>query len=129
MALSLVPATGWGQGILSPKAAIIAEGSSDGRMAVREAGANYVTAYVSIDTRKTSWQELGLKPAAQWGNTATVRISTSQLRQLAKQEGVEYVQLTSGVGQMLDVARKEAGTDDIHRGTSLPQPYLSLIHI
>ena len=123
MALSLVPATGWGQGILSPKAAIIAEGSSDGRMAVREAGANYVTAYVSIDTRKTSWQELGLKPAAQWGNTATVRISTSQLRQLAKQEGVEYVQLTSGVGQMLDVARKEAGTDDIHRGTSLPQPY------
>ena len=119
----LVPTVGWGQGILSPKTALTIADSGEGRMKVQGADTAKLSVYVTINPQVTSWQKLGLQPAVLQGNTATVRLSTAQLKALAKQEGVEYIQLTSGVNQMLDIARKEAGTDDIHKGVSLPQAY------
>ncbi len=119
----LVPTVGWGQGILSPKTALTIADSGEGRMKVQGADTAKLSVYVTINPQVTSWQKLGLQPAVLQGNTATVRLSTAQLKALAKQEGVEYIQLTSGVNQMLDIARKEASTDDIHKGVSLPQAY------
>ena len=123
IAMSLVPTTMWGQGTLSPKAAITISGNGMKKAKAQGVDNKKVSAYITINDNITSWQELGLMPIAEDGNTATVRLSLNELKALAGKEGVEYIQLSSGVQQMLDVARKEAGTDDIHKGTSLPQPY------
>lgn len=143
MATSLAPATGWGQGILSPKTAILL-GTADSRLPqpsgsrlpqpsaiasapdqsqVAAPDQSAVSAYITIDPARTSWQALGVTPLAEQGNTATVRLTLDRLKSLASEPGVSYIQLTSGVNQMLDLARKEAGTDDIHSGKSLPQAY------
>ena len=121
--MSLVPTTMWGQGTLSPKAAITISGNGMKKAKAQGVDNKKVSAYVTINDNITSWQELDLMPIAEDGNTATVRLSLNELKALAGKEGVKYIQLSSGVQQMLDVARKEAGTDDIHKGTSLPQPY------
>ena len=121
--MSLVPTTMWGQGTLSPKAAITISGNGMKKAKAQGVDNKKVSAYVTINDNITSWQELGLMPIAEDGNTATVRLSLNELKALAGKEGVEYIQLSSGVQQMLDVARKEAGTEDIHKGTSLPLPY------
>ena len=123
MAMSLVPAVGRGQGTLSPKTAIAI--SSNGTQTTKAPGAadNKVSAYVTIDPTLTSWQALGLTPMAQQDSVATVRLLVNELRTLSRQTGVKYIQLTSGVTLMLDEARREAGTDDIHKGVSLPQAY------
>lgn len=123
MALSLVPALGWGQETLSPKAALTLGLGSKGQAQTQAADGRRVSAYVTIRPSVTSWQALGLTPMALQDSTATVRLSLPELKALAAEKGVAYIQLSSGVSQMLDVARAEAGTDDIHRGTSLPQAY------
>ena len=125
MALALAPVQGWAQGVLSPKAAIITSGSSNVAVKAKVKGEadKRLSAYITINPAATSWQLLGVKPLAQQGNTATVRLSIDELKALAKMSGVEYIQLSSGVSLMLDVARQEAGTDDIHTGKSLPQAY------
>ena len=82
-----------------------------------------LSAYVTIDPALTSWQQLGVTPIAENANTATVRLTLDALRRLAKQQGVEYIQITSGATQMLNLARQEAGTDQIHKGTDLPKAY------
>ena len=64
-----------------------------------------------------------MTPIAENANTATVRLTLDALQRLAKQQGVEYIQITSGATQMLNLARQEAGTDQIHKGTDLPQAY------
>lgn len=122
-ALSVFPGMGWAQAALSPKAAIAVAGYTNESARLQGQDRNILTLYVSIDSEQTSWEALGLSPLATNGSTATVRIAAAQLSQLARQKGVKYIQLTSGVGQMLDVARKEAGTDDIHNGVALPQSY------
>ena len=109
--MSLVPTTMWGQGTLSPKAAITISGNGMKKAKAQGVDNKKVSAYITINDNITSWQELGLTPIAEDGNTATVRLSLNELKALAGKEGVEYIQLSSGVQQMLDVARKEAGTD------------------
>ena len=123
-AMSLHSAVCGAQGVLSPKTAIIASEccGANGVMGA-PAKSKLVSAYVTIDTETTSWNRLGIRPLTVAGNTATVRLSANDITRLAKMEGVKYVQLSSGVSQMLDVARSVTGTDDIHKGTSLPQPY------
>lgn len=125
MATSLAPANGWGQGILSPKTAItLSEGTAGKSIQhARGAATASLTAYVTINPSETSWQTLGLSPIVSQGNTATVRMPLDRLKSLAAERGVDYIQLTSSASQMLDIARKEAGTDDIHNGVSLPQAY------
>lgn len=123
MAMSLVPTTMWGQGTLSPQTAIALNGNGMNKAKGTGVSTSEVTAYVTIDTDKTSWDKLGINPMSVIDNTATVRLSFGELKALSQKEGVKYIQLTSGASQMLDIARKEAGTDDIHKGTSLPQPY------
>ena len=115
-----------GQNVLSPKTAIaISENTANGAknrkgmMAEDKA----VTAFVTINLEKTSWDALGIKPMSKAGNTATVRLTLGEINRLAKKDGVDYIQLTSGVSQTLDVARKETGMDDVHNGTTLSQPY------
>ena len=66
---------------------------------------------------------VGCEPIAENANTATVRLTLDALQRLAKQQGVEYIQITSGATQMLNLARQEAGTDQIHKGTDLPKAY------
>lgn len=123
--MSLVPTAMWGQGTLSPQTAIALSNGSTPLHKANGTGNSTarLTAFVTIDEAKTSWQALGILPMAVSGNTATVRLSIGELKALAQKEGVEYLQLTSGAELMLDVARKEAGTDDVHKGVSLPQPY------
>lgn len=124
IAMSLVPTTMWGQGTLSPRTAIILNGD---KAPLKAQGVNpndaKLTAFVTIDNDKTSWQALGILPMSVVDNTATVRLSLGEMKTLAQKEGVEYIQITSGGNQLLDLARKEAGTDDVHHGTTLPQPY------
>ena len=115
MAMTLVPATGMAQGVLSPNTAIALSANRSGIAKAQAADSKMLSVFVTIDPTNTSWQKLGLTPIVECGNTATVRLSAAELKDLAEKEGVKYIQLTSGVSQMLDVARKEAGTDEIHK--------------
>ena len=124
----LAPASALAQASLSPRTAIAVASptllkSPAAQAAAMGAASSQLSAYVTIDPARTSWQQLGVTPIAENANTATVRLTLNALQRLAKQQGVEYIQITSGATQMLNLARQEAGTDQIHKGTSLPQAY------
>lgn len=124
----LVPASALAQTSLSPRTAIAVASPTLLKSPAAQAAAvgvasSQLSAYVTIDPARTSWQQLGVTPIAENAGTATVRLTLDALRRLAKQQGVEYIQITSGATQMLNLARQEAGTDQIHKGTDLPQAY------
>ena len=124
----LAPASALAQTSLSPRTAIAIASptllkSPAAQAAAMGAASSQLSAYVTIDPALTSWQQLGVTPIAENANTATVRLTLDALQRLAKQQGVEYIQITSGATQMLNLARQEAGTDQIHKGTDLPQAY------
>lgn len=124
----LAPASAFAQASLSPRTAIAVASptllkSPAAQAAAVGAASSQLSAYVTIDPARTSWQQLGVTPIAENANTATVRLTLDALQRLAKQQGVEYVQITSGATQMLNLARQEAGTDQIHKGTDLPKAY------
>lgn len=123
IAMSLVPTHGWAQGTLSPKTAITISDNGISKVMGLNVESLQVSAYITIDPQVTSWQTLGVKPIISQGNTATVRLSINELKSLAQEKGVKYIQLTSGANQMLDLARQEAGTNDVLNGVSLPQAY------
>lgn len=124
----LAPASALAQASLSPRTAIAVASptllkSPAAQAAAVGAASSQLSAYVTIDPALTSWQQLGVTPIAENEGTATVRLTLDALQRLAKQQGVEYIQITSGATQMLNLARQEAGTDQIHKGTDLPQAY------
>lgn len=124
----LAPASALAQASLSPRTAIAVASPTQLKAPAAQAAAEHaadrqLSAYVTIDPALTSWQQLGVTPIAENANTATVRLTLDALQRLAKQQGVEYIQITSGATQMLNLARQEAGTDQIHKGTDLPQAY------
>ncbi|CDB05923.1 peptidase S8/S53 family [Prevotella sp. CAG:520] len=124
----LAPASALAQASLSPRTAIAVASPTllkapAAQAAAVGAASSQLSAYVTIDPARTSWQQLGVTPIAENANTATVRLTLDALQRLAKQQGVEYIQITSGATQMLNLARQEAGTDQIHKGTDLPQAY------
>ena len=124
----LAPASALAQASLSPRTAIAVASptllkSPAAQAAAVGAASSQLSAYVTIDPARTSWQQLGVTPIAENAGTATVRLTLDALRRLAKQQGVEYIQITSGATQMLNLARQEAGTDQIHKGTDLPKAY------
>lgn len=124
----LAPASALAQASLSPRTAIAVASPTLLKAPATQAAAvgaasSQLSAYVTIDPARTSWQQLGVTPIAENANTATVRLTLDALQRLAKQQGVEYIQITSGATQMLNLARQEAGTDQIHKGTDLPQAY------
>lgn len=124
----LAPASALAQASLSPRTAIAVASptllkSPAAQAAAVGAASSQLSAYVTIDPARTSWQQLGVMPIAENAGTATVRLTLDALQRLAKQQGVEYIQITSGATQMLNLARQEAGTDLIHKGTDLPQAY------
>lgn len=124
----LAPASALAQASLSPRTAIAVASptllkSPAAQAAAVGAASSQLSAYVTIDPARTSWQQLGVTPIAENANTATVRLTLDALQRLAKQQGVEYIQITSGAMQMLNLARQEAGTDQIHKGTDLPKAY------
>ena len=123
MAMALAPASAWGQEPLSARTAIVAHSDNSTYSKGTSTGCNLHTAYVTIDTNKTSWRQLGLTPLASYGNTATVRLDMGYINALAQEDGVEHIQLAAKVEQMLDVARKEAGTDKVIAGTGLQHGY------
>lgn len=122
-AMLLVPSLGLAQSVLSPRTAIVLSKSTPRMISGTDAANRDMTAFITIDPTRTSWQTLGLMPMVEQGNTATVRVSLDRLRNLATAEGVEYVQLTAGANLALNNARAEAGVDDVHNGVSLPQSY------
>lgn len=124
----LAPASALAQTSLSPRTAIAVASPTllkapAAQAAAEHAASSQLSAYVTIDPARTSWQQLGVTPIAENAGTATVRLTLDALQRLAKQQGVEYIQITSGATQMLNLARQEAGTDQIHKGTDLPQAY------
>lgn len=124
----LAPASALAQASLSPRTAIAVASPTMLKAPTAQAAAVgtascQLSAYVTIDPARTSWQQLGVTPIAENANTATVRLTLDALQRLAKQQGVEYIQITSGATQMLNLARQEAGTDQIHKGTDLPKAY------
>lgn len=124
----LSPASALAQASLSPRTAIAVASptllkSPAAQAAAVGAASSQLSAYVTIDPALTSWQQLGVTPIAENAGTATVRLTFDALQRLAKQQGVEYIQITSGATQMLNLARQEAGTDQIHKGTDLPKAY------
>lgn len=124
----LAPASALAQASLSPRTAIAVASPTLLKLPAAQAAAvgaasSQLSAYVTIDPARTSWQQLGVTPIAENANTATVRLTLDALQRLAKQQGVEYIQITSGATQMLNLARQEAGTDQIHKGTDLPKAY------
>lgn len=124
----LAPASALAQSSLSPRTAIAVASptllkSPAAQAAAVGAANSQLSAYVTIDPARTSWQQLGVTPIAENASTATVRLTLDALQSLAKQEGVEYIQITSDATQMLNLARQEAGTDQIHKGTDLPKAY------
>lgn len=124
----LAPASALAQASLSPRTAIAVASPTLLKAPAAQAAAEHaadrqLSAYVRIDPARTSWQQLGVTPIAENAGTATVRLTLDALQRLAKQQGVEYIQITSGATQMLNLARQEAGTDQIHKGTDLPKAY------
>ena len=124
----LAPSSALAQASLSPRTAIAVASptllkSPAAQAAAMGAAISQLSAYVTIDPARTSWQQLGVTPIAENAGTATVRLTLDALQRLTKQQGVEYIQITSGATQMLNLARQEAGTDQIHKGTDLPQAY------
>lgn len=124
----LAPASALAQASLSPRTAIAVASPTLLKSPAAQAAAvgiasSQLSAYVTIDPALTSWQQLGVTPIAENAGTATVRLTLDAVQRLAKQQGVEYIQITSGATQMLNLARLEAGTDQIHKGTDLPQAY------
>lgn len=124
----LAPASALAQASLSPRTAIAVASPTLLKSPAAQAAAvgvasSQLSAYVTIDPARTSWQQLGVTPIAENANTATVRLTLDALQRLAKRQGVEYIQITSGATQMLNLARQEAGTDQIHKGTDLPKAY------
>lgn len=124
----LAPASALAQASLSPRTAIAVASPTLLKSPAAQAAAvgiasSQLSAYVTIDPARTSWQQLGVTPIAENAGTATVRLTLDALQRLAKQQGVEYIHITSGATQMLNLARQEAGTDQIHKGTDLPQAY------
>ena len=124
----LAPASALAQASLSPRTAIAVASPTllkapAAQAAAMGAASSQLSAYVTIDPALTSWQQLGVTPIAENAGTATVRLTLDALQRLAKQQGVEYIQITSGATQMLNLARQEAGTDQIHKGTDLPKAY------
>ncbi len=124
----LAPASALAQASLSPRTAIAVASPTllkapAAQAAAEHAASSQLSAYVTIDPARTSWQQLGVTPIAENAGTATVRLTLDALQRLAKQQGVEYIQITSGATQMLNLARQEAGTDQIHKGTDLPKAY------
>lgn len=124
----LAPASALAQASLSPRTAIAVASPTLLKSPAAQAAAvgtasSQLSAYVTIDPARTSWQQLGVTLIAENANTATVRLTLDALQRLAKRQGVEYIQITSGATQMLNLARQEAGTDQIHKGTDLPQAY------
>lgn len=124
----LAPASALAQASLSPRTAIAVASPTLLKAPAAQAAAvgvasSQLSAYVIINPALTSWQQLGVTPIAENAGTATVRLTLDALRRLAKQQGVEYIQITSGATQMLNLARQEVGTDQIHKGTDLPQAY------
>lgn len=124
----LAPASALAQASLSPRTTIAVASPTLLKSPAAQAAAvgdsdSQLSAYVTIDPALTSWQQLGVTPIAENANTATVRLTLDALQRLAKQQGVEYIQITSGATQMLNLARQEAGTDQIHKGTDLPHAY------
>lgn len=124
----LAPASALAQASLSPRTAIAVASPTllkapAAQAAAVGAASSQLSAYVTIDPARTSWQQLGVTPIAENAGTATVRLTLDALQRLAKQQGVEYIQITSGATQMLNLARQEAGTDQIHKGTDLPKAY------
>ena len=116
------------QASLSPRTAIAVASPTLLKSPAAQAAAvgvasSQLSAYVTIDPALISWQQLGVTPITENANTANVRPTLDALQRLAKQQGVEYIQITSGATQMLNLARQEAGTDQIHKGTDLPQAY------
>lgn len=127
VALAVSPSMGLAQNALSPHTAITLTNNRGGDSSrLRHLSTDQhseMSAYITINPTTTSWETLGVKPLVLANNTATVRLALDKLKWLAEQEGVEYIQLTSGASLMLDKARAEAGTDAIHNGTTLPQAY------
>lgn len=124
----LAPASALAQASLSPRTAIAVASPTllkapAAQAAAVGAASSQLSAYVTIDPALTSWQQLGVTPIAENAGTATVRLTLDALQRLAKQQGVEYIQITSGATQMLNLARQEAGTDLLHKGTDLPKAY------
>lgn len=88
----LAPTSMWAQASLSPRTAVALSNTNEQKAhhsKLKAQNSNLKTLYVTIDPARTSWQALGLTPVALHANTATVRLSTDALQQLAKQEGVE----------------------------------------
>jgi len=85
-----------------------------------------VSAYLTINWQtvdRQALENLGVKVCVVSDNIATVRIPQSKLEDVAEVEGVEYVQVSSPVSQMLDKARAEAGADKAAAGEGLSNPY------
>lgn len=123
MAIALVPSAIQAQGVLSPGTALAVYGSAKKAPRAQAAEDKPLSVFITIDPAVVSWQALGITPIVENGNTATARLTLKEIKALSDKKGVKYIQLTSGVSQMLDISRKEAGTDEIHKGASLPQAY------
>lgn len=123
MAMAFAPANLLAQSVLSPRTAIAVNEKMSSGVATQSANVVKVSAYVTIDPAQTSWEALGITPLAQFGNTATTRLSIDDIKALSGKKGVKYVQVTSNATQTLDLARKETGVDDVHNGVSLKQGY------
>lgn len=123
IALALTPTASRAQNVLSPATSIAVHSIGHSPAKSQAVSSQKLSVFVTIDSSVASWQSLGITPIVESGNTATARLTIGEIQALAKKKGVKYIQLTSGVSQMLDVARSEAGIDDIQKGTSLPQAY------
>lgn len=84
-----------------------------------------VNAYITT-TGDADWaalEALGVRTVVRLDSVATAIIPVSKLQAVAAVKGVSYIQTTSTVVPMLDLARTEAGADKVSAGTGLSQAY------
>ena len=105
----LAPASALAQSSLSPRTAIAVASppllkAPAAQAAAEHAASSQLSAYVTIDPARTSWQQLGVTPIAENASTATVRLTLDALHSLAKQQvynlagaQVENADLAKGV--------------------------------
>ena len=85
-----------------------------------------ISAYLTVNSSaldREALSRLGVKVCLEAGNKMTVRMPVEAIAQLSEVEGVEYIETSTTVQPMMDIARRETGGADMNAGIGLQQPY------
>ncbi|MCF0218369.1 MAG: S8 family serine peptidase [Muribaculaceae bacterium] len=123
LSVAIICASAWADAHLSPQSAILLKRQQS---AVSRADDGLVSAYLHVsraDFSAADFEQLGGKISLDLGNILTARFPLSALQEVAKLKGVTYIEVSSPVQPMMDIARDETGGSKVIAGEGFKQPY------